>query len=218
MALPTPGSRRSLVEPVLGDAFDSLFFSPLWGHAGTARLPGQVFNPARSFLLQVLHQYGLTGLGLLAWFFADALRRSAQLGFGRHGGAELTWRLVPVAWVLFAAMALLSGEPARFHSWWGCVLLGGFVQGVHERTFPGRAPRGPPRWLEGPLRGSGRAARLLLRTARGIGRAGAWLLRAGLAVGFGLVRGVGALLRGGNPGRGTFRRTASPTAFRGFRR
>jgi hypothetical protein len=230
MAVPTGGARRSLLEPVLGDALDSLFFSPVWGQAGSARLAGQVFDPARPFFLQVLHQYGLTGLGLLAWFFSATLRRAVQLGFGRRGGAALPWRLVPVAVLLWAAMTLLSGEPARFHSWWGCVLLGAFVQGVHERVVPPRAPLGPPRWLAGPLRGSGRAVRaalLVWRAALWIGRAALvvwraalWIGRRVLGVGFNLARAALALLRGRGPGsRATpVRRPAPRAPFRGSRR
>jgi len=54
------------------------------------------------------------------------------------GGTPLMRRLAPVTVLLAAAVGLFSGEPSRFHSWWGCVLLGGFVQGVHERVFPSR--------------------------------------------------------------------------------
>ncbi len=162
---PLAGTRRSLIEPVLSDAFDTIFFSPVWGQAGADRPFGQVFDPARPFLLQVLHRYGLIGLGLLAWFFADVLRRAIHLGFGRRSATGLAWRLVPVSVLLLAAVGLASGELGRFHSWWGCVLLGGFVQGVHERVFPSRGrgllDGGPPRWLVRPLRAAGALVALL---------------------------------------------------------
>jgi hypothetical protein len=202
--------RRGLVEPALSDAFDTLFFSPLWGQAGSARLGGQVFDPARPFFLQVLHRYGLIGLGLVAWFFTGLFRRAARLGFGRRGGAPLMWRLVPVTVLLVAAVGLLSGEPARFHSWWGCVLLGGFVQGVHDRVFPPRAAGLPPRWLAGPLRVSGRVARAAARIVRGPP-----------GMGYGLARGALALLRGESMRsrrRWPARRPAPRTPARGSRR
>lgn len=148
MAIPSAAADRGGVEPALGGAFDTLFFSPLWGQAGSVRPAGQVFDPAQPFFLQVLHHYGLIGLGLLAWFWSGLFRRAVRLGFGRRGGAPLMWRLVPVTVLLLAVVGLLSGEPSRFHSWWGCVLLGGFVQGVHERVFPPR----PAGRLAGPWR------------------------------------------------------------------
>ncbi|MFI5400678.1 MAG: hypothetical protein ACHQZQ_06480 [SAR324 cluster bacterium] len=163
MAIPSAGTRRGGVESALSDAFDTLFFSPLWGQAGGAQPAGQVFDPARPFFLQVLHRYGLIGVGLLVWFWSDLFRRATRLGFGRRGGAPLRWRLVPVTALLVPVVGLLSGEPSRFHSWWGCVLLGGFVQGVHERVFP---PRAGGR-LAGPLRVSWRAARAIVRIVRG---------------------------------------------------
>lgn len=191
---PLAGTRRSLIEPVLSDAFDTIFFSPVWGQTGAGQPFGQVFDPARPFLLQVLHQYGLIGLGLLAWFFAGLLRRAIHLGFSRRSAPSLTWRLVPVSVLLLAAVGLMSGELGRFHSWWGCVLLGGFVQGVHERVFPARGrgllDGGPPRWLVRPLRAAGMlvamlralvrllsgALRVLVATLRALMRGTTWIV------------------------------------------
>lgn len=174
LALPAGGPRRSLVEPVLSDAFDTLFFSPLWGQAGPSRPPGQVFDPARPFLLQVLYQYGLIGLGLVGWFLIDLMRRAVQLGFGRRTLAGLGWRLVPVSVPLLALLGLLSGEWGRFHSWWGCVLLGGYVQGVHARVFPQRQGAvGPAGWGQ-PARRIAAGLRALGAIARRPRRAAAW--------------------------------------------
>jgi hypothetical protein len=145
------GARRNLIEPILSDAFDTLFFSPIWGQSGPPRPPGQVFEPSRSLVLQVLHRYGLVGLGLLAWFFLDLMRRSVRLGFGRSFSAGLAWRFVPVSVLLLACMAIFSGEPARFHSVWGCVLLGGFVQGVYERRYPPRGSSRAPSFAPGRM-------------------------------------------------------------------
>ena len=193
LALPAGGPRRNLVEPVLGDAFDTLFFSPLWGQAGMSRAPGQVFDPARPFLLQLLHQYGLIGLGLLGWFFTDLMRRGVQLGFGRRTLAGLSWRLVPVSVPLLALVGLLSGEWGRFHSWWGCVLLGGYLQGVHERVFPQRrgafAPAGRrlpgaglwPAAVAGALRTLARSAQAALQFPVALA---SWLVRSVLRLKF----------------------------------
>jgi hypothetical protein len=197
------GSRRNLAEPVLGDAFDSLFFSPVWGQSAPQRFPGQVFDPGRPLLLLVLYQYGLVGLGLVLWFLANVFRQGVQLGFGRRAGAPLMWRLVPVSAVLLAVLGLISGEPGRFHSWWGCVLLAGFVQGVHERVFPSRGRAAPPRWLHGPLR----VVAALLRTLGGLA--------------FAVVQAARAIGRaGGRAGRGRLpaRRAAPGRTYRGPRR
>ncbi len=182
LALPAGRPRRSLVEPVLGDAFDTLFFSPLWGQAAATHTPGQVFDPARPFLLQVLHQYGLIGLSLLGWFLTDLMRRSVQLGFGRRTLAGLNWRLVPVSVPLLALLGLVSGEWGRFHSWWGCVLLGGYVQGVHERVFPRRRGGIVPGGWGGFSRRRAAALQALGWTARALERAGPWLAAAAWGV------------------------------------
>jgi hypothetical protein len=124
-----------------GNAFDTLFFSPLWGHRPERDTGVGPFNTHQSLWLQVLYSYGLVGLGLAAWFGLRVLRQSWQLAQSRErSGARLAWRLVPVAAVLIAALAMLSGEPARYHSLWGSILLAGYVEGAHARQYP-TAPR-----------------------------------------------------------------------------
>jgi hypothetical protein len=168
-AQPPPADPVELTgDGLLGNAFDAIFFSPLWGH-GPADTPGAdngrpinagagPLNVHQSVWLQLLHGYGLVGLGLAAWFGLRVLRQSWQLAQsherGQRGsstGSRMAWRLLPVSVVLLAALAMLSGEPARYHSLWGCFLLSGFVEGAHTRLHP-NAPRlrlmvPDPRWL-----------------------------------------------------------------------
>ncbi len=175
-------------DSLLGNAFDTLFFSPLWGHRGEQMPGGGPLDTVRSVWLQLLHGYGLVGLALGLWFAFRLLRQSWQVALARErSGARLAWRLVPVSVLLLSAMALVSGEPARYHSLWGCFILAGFVEGAHARHYPtarrwrwglrmhpgrldirgilGRLPRppwrGPPRWrLPGRLPGPPRWPRL----------------------------------------------------------
>jgi hypothetical protein len=159
--------RSPAIESLLGDAIDTLFFAPLWGHGPVLRPHPFPFDPARSLFLQLLHEYGLIGLGLGLWFYADLFRRSYQIAFTRHRGAvHLGWRLVPVAALLLAALGLFSGEAGRYHSLWGGFLLSGFVEGTYARLYPAAAARLPFRlpllnWrLSRPPRPGGSAPRL----------------------------------------------------------
>lgn len=130
-----PGSG---VESLAGNAFDAIFFSPLWGHRPAFELGAGPLASGPSLWLQLLHGYGLVGLGLAAWLGVRLLRQSWELALA-HGRSDtrLAWRLVPVSVFLLGALAMLSGEPARYHSLWGLFLLSGFVEGVHARQFPG---------------------------------------------------------------------------------
>ncbi|HEX7926695.1 MAG TPA: hypothetical protein VF678_03825 [bacterium] len=137
-ALPPPQDHVDYSSDNLpGNAFDTLFFSPLWGHRSEKTTGFGPFNTSQSLWLQILYSYGLVGLGLAAWFGLRTLRQSWQLAQSNsRGGARLAWRMLPVAVVLLAALAMLSGEPARYHSLWGSILLAGYVEGTHRRQFP----------------------------------------------------------------------------------
>jgi hypothetical protein len=166
-------------DSLLGNAVDTVFFSPLWGHRAAEDPGAGPLNPVQSVWLQLLHSYGLIGLGLGLWFALRLLRQSWQVALARQrSGARLAWRLVPVSVVLLGGLAALSGEVARYHSLWGCFLLSGFVEGAHARQYPSvwrlkaglrvdprrfdprrwlsrlpGAPRGwPPRWSPPRLR------------------------------------------------------------------
>jgi hypothetical protein len=125
-------------ESLAGNAFDAIFFSPVWGHRPLSPPGFGPLSPGQPLWLQLLHGYGLVGLGLAAWLGMRLFRQSWHLSQAHErGGTRLAWRLVPVSTFLLATLGMLSGELSRYHSLWGVFLLSGFVEGAHARQFPG---------------------------------------------------------------------------------
>jgi len=125
---------------VVGDALDTLFFSPLWGE----REPSAAHHPftvRRPFLLSLLHRYGLIGLGLVLWFAWRLLHRS--MACAERG--DPAWMLLPLSLLLLFLAGLFTPALGSYYSHWAFFLLAGFLEGRYARKFPWPALRLPPR-------------------------------------------------------------------------
>ncbi len=127
---------------VLGDAFDTLFFSPLWGEAERDAPGAHAFGAPRPFWLQLFHRYGLVALALALWAGWRVWRRAWRLAWSAEGDhARLTWALVPAALALLFLAGWFTPELGSYHALWAFFLLAGWVEGRHALMVPRPAPR-----------------------------------------------------------------------------